>query len=75
MIDTESHESVLLMGKTRYITHVYDNVCHSHPTLTILRGFFSIGKPVMQVDYVLSFVYCSSLHNERLDNVNRAKVS
>jgi len=29
----------------------------------------------MQVGYVLSFVYSSSLHSERRDNVNRAKVS
>jgi len=65
-----------LTGKIRYITQVYDNnECHSHPTLIILRLFFYKGNPVMQVDYVLSLVYCSSPHSERRDNVNRAKVS
>jgi len=64
-----------LTGKTHYVTQVYyNNECHSHPTLIIL-GLFLKGKPVMQVHYVLSLVYCSSLHSERRDNVNRAKVS
>ena len=64
-----------MTGKIRHITQVYDNnECHSPPTLIILRLFLK-GNPVMQVDYVLSVVYCSSLHSERRDNVNRAKVS